>query len=241
MQYDLVSQLRSYQPSQDAIDTLRKKKLVIFAGITSAGKNAIMNELVKTGKFHDLITSTTRAPRENNGVLERDGVDYHFLTTETALAKVRDGAYLEVAPVHGHINGLLAEEVSKASGEGMIPIVDVDVQGVQTFKNMSDNVVAIFVVPPSYDEWIRRMRNRYPTDEAFLQAWPPRRESAIMELQEALSKPYYHFIVNEELTDAVRAAESIARNQDQFNQIDKSYHIWAERILAELKAGRGIE
>ena len=184
MQYDLVSQLRSYQPSQDAIDTLRKKKLVIFAGITSAGKNAIMNELVKTGKFHDLITSTTRAPRENNGVLERDGVDYHFLTTETALAKVRDGAYLEVAPVHGHINGLLAEEVSKASGEGMIPIVDVDVQGVQTFKNMSDNVVAIFVVPPSYDEWIRRMRNRYPTDEAFLQAWPPRRESAIMELQE---------------------------------------------------------
>ncbi len=220
---------------------MRKKKLVIFAGITSAGKNAIMNELVKTGKFHDLITSTTRAPRENNGVLERDGVDYHFLTTETALAKVRDGAYLEVAPVHGHINGLLAEEVSKASGEGMIPIVDVDVQGVQTFKNMSDNVVAIFVVPPSYDEWIRRMRNRYPTDEAFLQAWPPRRESAIMELQEALSKPYYHFIVNEELTDAVRAAESIARNQDQFNQIDKSYHIWAERILAELKAGRGIE
>lgn len=235
---DTMSLLKSYKPSTKAVEQLRRKKLVIFAGITSAGKNTIMNELLKSGEYHDIVTSTTRAPRENDGVMEKDGVDYHFLSTEEALEKLKNGEYLEVAPVHGHINGVLASEIAFAEREGKTPIVDVDVQGVTTFKNLSDNVVAIFVVPPSFEEWVKRMRKRYPSEAAFHEAWPPRRKSAIMELEEALSKPYYHFIVNEKLDEAVSAAESIARKSDEFNQIDKSFHVWAQQILTELKSGR---
>ena len=228
--------IQNYQPSDNAIGLLRKQKLIIFAGVSSAGKNTIMNELLKTGQYHDIITSTTRLPRENDGVMEQDGVDYHFLTTEQAVEKLKAGEYIEVAPVHEKINGVLASELQKAAFAGKIPIMDVNVQGVKTFKKLSDNVIAIFVVPPSYDEWLVRMKRRYDTEEDFQAAWPVRRQSAIMELEDALREPYYHFIVNEDLAQAVHSAEKIIKNGDTLSQIDRSYRVWVENILNDLKA-----
>ncbi len=236
MHDDIVTTLAQYTPSPEVIELVRRKKIVIVAGITSAGKNSIMSELVKTGQYHDLVTSTTRAPRENDGVMEVDGVDYHFLTTNEALAKVKNREYIEVAWVHERINGLLAEEVERAEDEGKIPIIDVNVEGVAALKSISEKAIAIFVLPPSYSEWVRRMKKRYPTEDAFNEVWPVRRRSAIMELETALSAPYYHFVVNEDLAEAVNAVDRIAHGEDKFRQIDKSYHIWAERILAELKS-----
>lgn len=235
MNESVIQLIQTYKPSQETINLLRSKKLIIFAGITSAGKNTLMNEMIKTGGYYDVVTSTTRAPRENDGIMEVEGVDYYFLSTEQAVENIKNGAYVEVANVHGRINGLLVDALGRGKNEGKTPIIDIDVQGVDNVKRLSDNVIAIFVVPPSYQEWIRRMRNRYPSDEAFHEAWPERRKSAIMELETALSKPYYHFIVNEDIEDAKHSALAIAQKQDEFNQIDKSYHIWAERILTELK------
>lgn len=237
MNDDIKQQIADYKPSHTAVDLLRSKRLVIFAGITSAGKNTIMNELIKTGEYYDLVTATTRSPRANDGIMEIDGVDYHFLSTDEALEHIKNGDYLEVAAVHERINGLLASELKRAGAEHQTPVIDVDVQGVDTFKNLSDNVVAVFVVPPSYHEWVRRMKKRYPTDDEFKEAWPVRRRSAIMELKMALSKPYYHFIVNEDITEAVQSALAIStKPQDEFNQIDRSYHVWAQKILDELES-----
>ncbi|MCA9327234.1 hypothetical protein KDA14_01775 [Candidatus Saccharibacteria bacterium] len=236
MDADIKQLIDNYSPSQKSVDTLRQQKLVIFAGTAGAGKNAIMNGLLKSGKYHDIVTSTTRQPRENDGVMEQDGVDYHFLTTEQAAEKLRAGEYIEVAAVHEKVNGVLASEIERAAAAGKTPIVDVDVQGVHTFKSLSDNVIAIFVVPPSFDEWMRRIKHRYETEADFLEAWPVRRASAIKELEDALARPYYHFLVNEDLAQAVKSAEGIIQHGDKFSQIDKSYRVWVEKILAELKA-----
>ncbi|HPR09775.1 MAG TPA: hypothetical protein PLT04_04355 [Candidatus Saccharibacteria bacterium] len=236
---DTQALLSTYAPSNTSIRALQSQPLIIFAGITSAGKNTIMNELLKTGEYHHVVTSTTRAPRENDGVMEVSGVDYHFLTTEQAVAKLQNREYLEAANVHGNINGVLASEFEIAAQSGKVPIIDVDVQGVAAFKKLSDKVIAIFVVPPSYEEWVKRMRNRYPNDAAFNETWPVRRKSAIMELKVALSQPYYHFIVNENIVEAAHAAYAIAHKAgDEFNQIDRSFHVWAERILQELTSSR---
>jgi guanylate kinase len=235
MDENIKQLLSNYKPSQQAIETLRKQRLVIFAGVTGSGKNTIMNELLKTGKYHDIVTSTTRLPRENNGVMEQDGVDYYFLTPERAVEKLKAGEYIEVAEVHERINGLLASELQRAKDAGKIPIIDVDVQGVKTYTSLSDNIVTIFVVPPSYDEWLTRMKCRYDTEDDFLAAWPVRRQSAIMELEDALREPYYHFIVNEDLGQAVHSAEKIMEKGEIHSQIDKSYRVWVESILDELK------
>ncbi len=236
MDETLKAKIKNYKPSQDSIEILRRQQLIIFAGVAGAGKNTIMNELLKTGKYHDLMTSTTRAPRENDGVLEQDGVDYHFLTTEQAAEKLEAGEYIEVASVHDKVNGLLVNELEHAEATGKIPIIDVDVQGVKAYKSLSDNVIAIFVVPPTFDEWLDRMKGRYDSIEQFNEVWPTRSESAIMEMEEVLSEPYYHYIVNEYLDQAVHSAEKIIKKGEVFSQIDKSYRFWVENILADLKA-----
>lgn len=228
--------IRNYKPSQETIDALRRQRLVIFAGTAGAGKNSIINGMLRTGKYHDIVTSTTRKPRENNGTWEQDGVDYHFLTTEQAKEKLERGEYIEVAQVHEYVYGVLASEITRAENAGKMPIIDVDVQGVHTFKSLSDNVIAVFVVPPSYRVWMERIKKRYETEEEFQQAWPARRASAIKELEDALSKPYWHFLINEDLEQAIRSAEGIAAHDDKFSQIDKSYRVWVEKILADLKA-----
>lgn len=233
---DIRDLIQHYHPSQQAIDTLHRQRLVIFAGVAGAGKNSIMNGLLASGRYYDIVTSTTRQPRENDGVMERDGVDYIFLTTEEATAKLRAGEYIEVAPVHEKVNGVLVSELEKAEKAGRQPIIDVDVQGVHTFKSLSDRVIAIFVVPPSYDVWMERIRRRYEDDTQFNVAWPARRRSAIRELEDALERPYYHFLVNEDLGQAIRSAEGIIAHKDARNQIDKSYRVWVERILHDLKA-----
>ena len=236
MDQNIKDLIENYRPSDSAIEVLRRQKLIIFAGVSGSGKNTIMNELLRTEEYHDIVTSTTRLPRENNGVMEQDGVDYHFLTTEQAVEKLKAGEYIEVAPVHERINGVLLSELRAAEAAGRTPIIDVDVQGVRTFEALSDNVIAIFVVPPSYDEWLARMKRRYDTEEDFRAAWPVRRESAIMELEEALREPYYHFVVNEDLSQAVHSAEKIIKKGDVISQIDKSYRVWVENILSELKS-----
>ncbi|MBL8121558.1 hypothetical protein JNM87_02305 [Candidatus Saccharibacteria bacterium] len=233
---DEIKQLiTQYHPSQHAIDVLQRQRLVIFAGTAGAGKNSVMNGLLKSGKYHDIVTSTTREPRDNNGVMEQNGVDYIFLQTDEAVEKLRAGEYIEVAPVHEKINGVLVSELEKAEAAGKQPIIDVDVQGVHTFKSLSDNITAIFVVPPSYEEWMRRIKRRYDSEDEFNAAWPIRRESAIKELEDALAHDYYHFLINEDLDQAVHSAEGIIAHDDKFTQIDKSYRVWVENILRDLK------
>lgn len=236
MNDEIKQRIAAYRPSEQAIDTLRKQKLIIFAGIAGAGKNSIMDGLLKTGKYHDIVTSTTRAPRENNGVMEQDGIDYHFLSIEQAAANLEAGEYIEVAPVHGRVNGILVKELELAQKTGKIPIVDIDIKGVSTIKSLSDDVIAIFVVPPSYKTWMERFKRRYDSEAAFLEVWPDRRESAILELREALEKPYYHFLINEDLDQAIKSAEAIITHGGEFSQIDTSYHVWVEKILSELEA-----
>lgn len=233
---NIEQRIADYHPSQKTIDTLRRQQLVIFAGTAGAGKNSVMNGLLRSGKYHDIVTSTTRQPRENNGVMEQDGIDYHFLTAEQAKFKLETGEYIEVAQVHEYIYGVLASEIEKAESAGKQPIIDVDVQGVHTFKSLSDNVTAIFVVPPSYTEWMQRIKRRYDSEEDFLAAWPVRRQSAIKELEDALAHDYYHFLINEDLEQAVHSAEGIIAHDDRFSQIDKSYRVWVENILHDLKS-----
>ena len=95
--------------------------------------------------------------------------------------------------------------------------------------------MAIFVVPPSFEVWMQRIKHRYDSEAEFNEAWPALRASAIRELEDALSKPYYHFLVNEDLDQAVHSAEGIIAHDDDQNQIDKSYRVWVERILDDLK------
>lgn len=228
----------NYKPNQAGIDLLSNTEVVLLVGITGAGKNTVLGEMLKTGEFHDLITTVTREPRYNNGVLEQDGIDYHFINNETALELIEKGEYVEVSLVHGRIYGVTSSEIARAHDEGKIAIADVDVQGVAKYKKISDTVTAIFLVPPNYQEWKNRVRQRYPDEASFLADWPNRRESSVVELERALSTPQYHFVINDNLDLAVDACIKIARarRRDEIVRKDDEVRLRTRDLLDALVA-----
>ncbi len=231
---NLEEKIASYRPSQQAVAAIQNTDIALLVGITGAGKDTIKHELLKHSDFHDIISYTTRAPRENGGILERDGVDYHFIDNEKAEQMIDNGEFIEVKFVHGIVYGTTIAEVLHA-GESGTALTDVDVQGVAEYKAVSDQVVAIFVIPPSYNEWLRRLKLRYTTNAEFLREWPRRRESAIKELQRALELPYYHCVVNDDLHRAVTAATDIAKRPDRFTRKDDEARLAARELLQEIR------
>lgn len=234
---DLAQKVQNYAPDSATIELVRSARIALLVGIAGAGKDTIKHELLKDSDFRDIISHTTRSPRENNGTLEVNGKDYHFVNIDTALRLVDEKAFVEVKAVHGDtLYGTSSAEIEAGQEQGKISITDVDVQGVEEYKQLSQSVVALFILPPSYAIWRERLAKRYKTQEEFDREWPKRRDSAIKELEFALSVPYYHFIINDDLSRSVRVASEIAHKPDTFRREDDEARLVARDILEELKA-----
>ncbi len=231
---DLEERIAQYHPPKSAKEVIKHTNIALLVGISGAGKDTIKHELLKKPGFGEIISHTTRTPRENGGILEKDGVDYHFIDEFRAEEMVRNGEFFEAKFVHGTVYGTSIVEVENAGRAGTA-IADVDVQGVGEYKAVSDKVVAIFIIPPSYDEWLRRLKARYATNEEFIREWPRRRESAIKELQKALEVPYYHCIINDDLQRAVDVAVDVAKRPDMFTRKDDEARIAARNLLQEIR------
>ena len=230
---NLQDKISAYTAPQKARDIIESANIALLVGISGAGKDTIKRELLREDTFQEIVSHTTRAPRQNEGVLEKDGVDYHFIDEMTAEQMVDNGEFVEAKYVHGTVYGTSVAEVVHASKVGTA-ITDVDVQGVAEYKAVSDKVVAIFVIPPSYEEWISRLKRRYATNEEFLREWPKRRESAITELRRALELPYYHCVINDDLDRAVAAATDIALRPDTFTRKDDEARLVARDLLRQI-------
>ncbi|MFZ1301616.1 MAG: hypothetical protein WAQ27_03545 [Candidatus Microsaccharimonas sp.] len=232
---DLEQTVLNYQPPETAVATIRHTKIALLVGISGAGKDTIKTELLKLPDFFDVVSHTTRAPRSNMGVAEIDGEDYHFINNEQALSMLHNNEFVEAKFVHGTVYGTSIAEVLRA-GEKGIAITDIDVQGVSEYKDVSNEVIAVFILPPSYDIWIERLKKRYATDAEFEAEWPKRRNSAIDELEHALSVPYYHCVINDDLERAVRVTSEIAHKSDVFNRKDDEARLLARDLLQQIKA-----
>lgn len=231
---DLEQLITNYYPPQGAVEVIRQTNTVLIVGISGAGKDTIKRELLALPEFQEIISHTTRAPRANAGVMEIDGVDYHFIDMATAQEMLVGGEFVEAKLVHGTVYGTSVREVARA-GEGGVAITDVDVQGVAEYKAVSADVRAIFVVPPDYDTWVSRLRQRYATAQEFEDEWPKRRNSAIQELSKALDAPYYQCVVNDTLDQAVQDAMSIALRQGEQQAQDAAARQAAKTLLEQIR------
>jgi guanylate kinase len=233
---ELETLIDQYAISSVGAELVKATPIVLLVGVSGAGKDTIKHRLLETGRYHHIISHTTRAPRQNGDTLEQDGVDYHFIDQAEAMRMIREHEFVEAKMYSGNVYGTSIAEIQKAHDEGKTAITDLEVQGVAEYKNISSSVIAEFILPPNYDEWQRRLHARYGTTGADPADIAKRMKTAIAELEEALGQTYYHFVVNESLDEAVKAVDSIARHHDEFTTIDRSFRVWAERLLEELQA-----
>lgn len=228
--------LTTYQASQEVVDILQKTKIILCVGIVSAGKDTLQRQLEQKGDYRRIVTCTTRPPRINNGILEKDGFDYHFLTQEEMVRRIHNHEMIEVNKFGSNFYGTHIDEFAVAQREGKIALGDIDINGIASFRKLvPDAVTALFIVPPDYATWKQRLRKRYTSEEVFNEEWRQRRDITINELEQALKEPYYHFIINDDLDRAVRVIDEIAHRQDSFNRHDDEARLVARDLLDAIR------
>ena len=212
--------LKHYQLPESAKRTLEQIKLVLLVGPSSSGRNSIINELMKSGKYHSVISDTTRKPRINDGILEENGREYWFRDETEILQDLKDGKFLEAAIIHNQqVSGISMRELEAASNEHRIAIDEIEVVGADNIHAAAPDAIFLFILPPSFDEWIARMsaRGNLPEEET-----KRRLESAVSEITTGLNRDYYKFIVNDTFVKTADRIDAIIAGQisvldDQLN------------------------
>lgn len=227
--------IENYQPNRNKVNDLTEAKIALLVGISGAGKDTIKRALLQTDDFYNLISHTTRQPRVNNGVLEQDGIEYYFIDQPEAITMLQKGEFIEAKVYSGNVYGTSFSGISAALEAGQVAINDVEVQGVDEYKMLLPQTKAIFILPPDFTQWRERLSKRYQTTEEFTEQWPSRRDTAIAELRHALKVPYYHFVINDNLDQAVRVIREIALGADTFNRKDDEARLLARDILESIE------
>jgi guanylate kinase len=174
---------------------------IILSAPSGGGKTTIARELLN--RRTDLgysVSCTTRAPRPG----EEHGRDYYFLSITEFIRERERNQFAEAAEVHGNLYGTLKSEVKRVLSGGRHVIMDIDVQGAKQFKRAFPDSVTIFVLPPSAEVLLDRLRARQTEDRKQLIA---RLQSALLELQ-AIDE-YEYVVVNDDLEQAIRTVSAI--------------------------------
>jgi len=218
----LVQKVASYTPSRQALEQIKQVPLLFTVGITAAGKDTLLNHLLQKypGEYMTLVSHTTRAPRANHGVMERDGVEYHFVDPAAIDRLLDDQAFIEAQVIHNtSVYASSIAEVQKAQQQHRILVSDIDVQGIDVYVRLGLNVKPVFILPPSYDVWMERLMQRYE-GQPHQHDLVLRMQSAVREIDHALAADHFYIVVNDDLDDAVEVVNDIAHGEP----VDPHYH-----------------
>ena len=188
------------QASPLALDT--RSFALIVAGPSGVGKTSICQGIIDKDRLVQACVTTTTRPKRSGEV---DGVHYQFVSDDAFNRMMEKGAFVEWAEVHGYLYGATFEAVAEALSGGQVMLLDVDVQGMKTWKAaLEDRCVTAFVVPPSIEALKKQLDERKTEDEA---SFKTRMEGAQRELGEADGFDY--LIVNYDLQQAISDLEAI--------------------------------
>lgn len=231
----LERKIAEYQHSTDTIRLVQSTPILLLVGISGAGKDTIKHKLLETRKYHHIISHTTRAPRMNHGTMEQNGVEYHFISLEQAEELLDRGGYIEAKMYSGNIYGTSVSEIETAKKSGKIAVTDLEVQGVTEYMKMSPTVTAAFILPPSYEEWRRRVLKRYEGGQIDQIDMQRRLDTAILELEHALATNSFHFVINKNLDETVGHVDTIAHHQGAPAR-EQEAHDLAVELLSKIRA-----
>jgi guanylate kinase len=222
--------LRDYHYSDAAKQILAATKLILLVGATASGRNTAIRELLKTDRYHFIISDTTRKPRENNGVLERNGVEYFFRSEEEMLEEIENGEFLEAEIIHGRqVSGISMRELEKANQEAKIAITDIDIGGIQNVLVLKPDTVAILMLPPDFETWQQRISGR---GEMAPEVYKSRLETAARIFESAQASTALHFVVNSDVATAAQQIDDLANGKPKDEPSEQAAHFLLEDLLA---------
>lgn len=231
MQESLIYKLKNFKTPKSAVKIVQSTNIIFLVGISGSGKNSILKALLKTGKYKFIISHTTRKPRKNKGIQEEDGVDYHFVDSKKIEQMLDNDEFFEAKIYSGNIYGTSVRELLKAHDSDLIAISDIEIQGVEEYMKISKNIKPIFILPPNFKTWQERLHKRYSDSEIDPTDMNRRLVTAKNELKEALTKKYYYFVVNEDLSQTIEEVQNIAEGEIKQIETEKYKEVANELLV----------
>jgi guanylate kinase len=178
-------------------------KVFVITGPSGVGKGTLIRGLLERMPQLELaVSATTRRPRPG----ERDGVDYHFLTSGDFEQRVRDGAFVEHATYSGNRYGTLRSELDRKLAAGAPVVLEIEVQGARQVRETMPEAVQVFIAPPSPEALRARLVGR-GTDDA--EQVEERLRTAERELE--AQPEFAHVVVNDRLEQATQELIAIVQ------------------------------
>ena len=181
----------------------RRGFLLVLSSPSGAGKTTITRRLLERDSSLTLSVSVTTRPRRSS---EIDGGDYHFIDQAKFDRMVAQDELLEHATVFGHSYGTPREPIEAALAAGCDVVTDIDWQGTQQLSQsaVKDDLVTIFVLPPSTGALEARLRTRAQDSDDVVAARLAKSAEEMSHWEE-----YQYIIVNADLEVSVAQAEAI--------------------------------
>ncbi len=194
--------MSSRKAAQGGLAIGRRGLMLVLSSPSGAGKTAICQGLRDGEELLAMSVSVTTRPRRS---AEVDGVDYRFVDADTFERMVQRDEFLENATVFGQRYGTPREPVASQLKAGRDVLFDVDWQGARKLSELAgDDVVGVFILPPSAAELERRLKSRAQDPEHVV---AERMARSADEISHWVS--YDYVIVNEDLAVSVNSVRAI--------------------------------
>ena len=189
-------------------------KLIVISAPSGTGKTTVVKKLLQQStNLEASVSFTTRKMREN----EKEGLDYFFVSEKTFANMIQNNDFLEHATVFGNFYGTEKKSVSENLKKGVNVILEIDWQGALQIKSSMPSCVMIFLIPPSKEVLLARLKNR-GTDSDQEIAY--RFNQAVLDLEQ--SNKFDHVLVNDQLEKVVtEIALCIEGKANKINQSKK--------------------
>jgi guanylate kinase len=204
----------------------RRGLLIVLSSPSGAGKSTISRMLLAADPEVTMsVSATTRAKRPG----ERDDVDYHFVDDPEFDRLVDEGEFVEWAPVFGHRYGTPKAPVKAALKAGSDILFDIDWQGTQQLQAaMGEDLVTIFILPPSMAELERRLHTRGTDSDEVIASRMDRASGEISHWPE-----YQYVLINRDTAECLSEVRSIVAAE----RLKKTRQIGLVTFVRELVSG----
>lgn len=180
-----------------------KGEIIVVAAPSGAGKTSIVKQILK--HYPEIFFSVSATTRPKRAV-EIDGVEYHFITEYEFIEKIEDDEFVEWEKFYDYYYGTFKKTIDNCINERKTILLELDVKGSLSLKTIYPEAHLIYIMPPSYEELIKRLKGRQTENS---EDFKKRVERAKMEL--SLKDQFDYIIENKDLEIAIKETSDLIR------------------------------
>src|SRR5438309_9805540 len=226
----MLNELDKAESNDAASTACGRGMLIVVSSPSGGGKGTLIDRVLQTvpGVSYS-VSYTTRAPRG----AEQDGREYFFVPRATFEGLIRQGEFLEWADVYGHLYGTSKAQVERERAAGKDIILEIDVQAAASIRQLIDDEVSIFILPPSFELLRNRLAARGTDSLADLER---RLRGAPAEVEQY--KCFQYVILNDDIDRASAQLASViyaerARRERQEPKLKETLADFASLLESE--------